>query len=272
VPSSRCWPRCSPPGAGVASSCADFTARSTSSATVTTAADFNTVAVSLTAIGSPLTGNVSLQATASSDRGIANVTFQYAPAGTTDWVDVCTDTTLAYGCMWNTPAIPDGTYDVRALATDIAGCARAAVRTSRVVDNYALSVTLADPGAMSGTTSLTATAAYASSGISYLKIQHRAAGATAWIDLCSATTNPRTCSLDTTTLPEGERELRAVVRDGAGHVAKTTPISRMVDNTPPETTPNIPPQGSGSVTVSAEATDSGSGIRSVIFQAFYVGQ
>jgi hypothetical protein len=259
-------------GLGVASSGADFTAQSTSLATVATAPDFNTVAVSLAAVGSPLTGNVSLQATATSDRGMANVKFQYAPAGTTDWVDVCTDTSPAYGCTWNTPAIADGTYDVRALATDTADYSRASVRTARVVDNYSLSVTLDDPSAMSGSESLTATASNASNGIDYLKIQHRAPGATTWIDVCSGTGNPRTCSLDTTALPEGARELRAVVRDGAGHVAQTTPISRTVDNTPPVTTPDIPPSGSGQVTVGAEATDTGSGIRSVTFQAYYMGQ
>jgi chitinase len=258
--------------AGVASSGADFTARSTSPTTVTAAADFNTVAVTLGNVGSPLTGNVALSATASSNRGIADVKFQYAPEGTTDWVDVCTDSTPSYGCTWSTPAIADGNYDVRALATDSAGYARASVSTARVVDNYTLGVTLDDPGAMSGSEPLTATAANAQSGISYLKIQHRAAGATTWIDLCSGTTNPRTCSLDTTALPEGDRELRAVVRDGAGHIAQTTPISREIDNTPPVTTPSIPPQGSGQVTVSAEATDTGSGIQSVTFQAFYTGQ
>jgi chitinase len=256
---------------GVASSGADFTARSTSPTTITAAADFNTVAVSLDAVGSPLTGNVALSATASSNRGIADVKFQYAPEGTTDWVDVCTDSTSSYGCTWNTPAIADGNYDVRAFATDTAGYTRASVSTARVVDNYTLSVTLTDPGAMSGSEPLTATAANATNGINDLTIQHRAAGATTWIDLCSGTTNPRTCNLDTTALPEGDHELRAVVRDGAGHIAQTTPISREIDNTPPVTTPSVPPQATGPVTVSAEATDTGSGIQSVTFQAYYMG-
>ena len=38
------------------------------------------------------------------------------------------------------------------------------------------------------------------------------------------------------------------------------------------TTPSVPPQATGPVTVSAEATDTGSGIQSVTFQAFYMGQ
>lgn len=259
-------------GGGVVASGADFTAQSSSPTTIGAAADFNTVSVSLAAIGSPLTGSVPLSATASSNRGVANVKFQYAPSGTADWTDVCTDATSAYGCSWNTPAIADGTYDVRALATDNAGYTRESVRAARVVDNYTLSVTLDDPGAMSGSEPLTATAANASNGIQYLRIQHRAPGTTTWTTLCTGITNPRTCNLDTTVLPEGNRELRAYVRDNAGHEAQTAPIARMVDNSPPVTTPSIPPQASGPVTVSAEATDTGSGIASVTFQAFYMGQ
>ena len=91
---------------------------STSPTTIGAAADFNTVAVSLGTVDTPLTGTVALSATASSNRGVAYVKFQYAPSGTTDWVDVCTDTTSAYSCPWNTTAVADGTYDVRAYATD----------------------------------------------------------------------------------------------------------------------------------------------------------
>ena len=84
--------------------------------------------------------------------------FQSAPAGTIDWVDVCTDTGSAYSCTWDTTAIADGSYDVRAFATDTAGYTRASVQTARVVDNYTLGITLDDPGAMSGSEPLTATA------------------------------------------------------------------------------------------------------------------
>ncbi len=258
--------------AGVVSSGADFTAKSTSPTTIGAAADFNTVAVSLGTVNTPLSGTVGLTATASSNRGVANVKFQYAPSGTTDWTDVCTDTTSAYTCSWNTTTMADGTYDVRAYATDNAGYTRASVQTARVVDNYTLAVTLADPGAMSGSEPLTATATGVQGTVSYLRIQHRAPGTTAWTELCTGTTNPRTCNLDTTALPEGDRELRAVVRDTAGHIAQTTPIQREIDNTAPVTTPSVPPQATGPVTVSAEATDTGSGVQSVTFQAFYMGQ
>ncbi|HEX5620354.1 MAG TPA: Ig-like domain-containing protein [Solirubrobacteraceae bacterium] len=257
----------------VTASGADFTASSSSTSSFAAAADFNTVAVSLTNPGTPLTNTVGLTATASSERGIASVVFQAAPAGTSDWVTLCTDNVAPYTCSWNTLSVADDTYDLRATATDTAGYAKTSTVSGRVVDNYTLTVTLTDPGAMSGTESLTATAANAAGGgIQSLKIQHRAVGATSWTDVCSGTTNPRTCGLDTTALPNGGRELRAVVTDLAGQTAQSTMITRTVDNTPPTATPSVPSSGTGTVNMSADAQDDGSGIAYVAFEAFYMGQ
>jgi chitinase len=258
---------------GATASGADFTASSASTASFAAAADFNTVAVSLANPGTPLAGTVGLSATASSERGIASVVFQAAPTGTSDWVTLCTDNVAPYTCSWDTSAIADDTYDLRATATDTAGYSRTSVVTGRVVDNYTLSITLTDPGAMSGTESLTATAAnIGGGGIQSLKIQHRAVGATSWTDVCSGTTNPRTCGLDTTGLANGPRELRAVVTDLSSHTAQSVMITRTVDNTPPTATPSVPPTGTGTVNMSADAQDDGSGIAYVAFEAYYMGQ
>jgi hypothetical protein len=72
-------------GGGVGASGADFTASSSSpGSTFATAADFNTVAVSVSAPAGTLTGTPTVSATATSDRGIASVKLQYAPTGTGD--------------------------------------------------------------------------------------------------------------------------------------------------------------------------------------------
>ena len=256
---------------GVGASGADFTASSSTTATMTAAADFNTVAVGMSAPPATLVGSVALAATASSDRGIASVTFERAPVGTSDWVDACVDAAPPYGCSWDTVAVPDGAFLLRARATDTAGYTRTTTATSHTVDNHTLAVTLDDPGAMSGTESLRATAVNATGGLAELTIQHRAPGATTWTTLCTGSVSPRTCGLDTVSLPDGGRELRATARDGAGHQVQSTAIMRTIDNTPPEATADIPPTATGSVTVSAEAVDSGSGIASVTFQALYLG-
>ena len=258
---------------GVTASGADFTATSTSPGNAfAAAADFNTVAVSLTDPGTTLVGTVALTATASSDRGIASVKLEAAPAGTTDWVTICTDTGTPYGCSWNTTLVADSTYDLRATATDTAGYARTALRSGRTVDNNTLTVSLANPGAdVSGTVALTATAANAVGGLTSLTIQHRAVGAGSWTQLCTGATSPRNCNLVTTSYADGPRELRAIAQDGTGHVSQTAAITVTSDNTPPTATPTIPPTASGTVEMTAVAVDTGSGIAYVAFEALYGG-
>jgi chitinase len=257
---------------GITASGADFTANSASTGSLTAAADFNTVAVSLGALASTLTGSVPVSATATSDRGIASVKFQSAPAGTPDWVDICTATTAAYGCSWSTTALADGSYDVRAIATDLAGYTRTSTITARNLDNYTLAATLADPGAnISGTVSLSATATGASGSLQSLTIQHRAPGAGTWTDLCTSATSPATCNLDTTLYAEGPRELRAIATDTSGAVAIAPVRTPNIDNSPPTTTPSVPTTGTGTVTMTATASDSGSGIAYVAFEALYAG-
>jgi chitinase len=259
-------------GGSVGASGADFTASSYSTASITTAADFNTVVVSLTNPGSPLTGTVALNATATSDRGMASVKIQYAPTGTSDWVDICTDNSSPYSCSLNTTTLADQNYDFQAIATDTAGYSKTATVTNRTIDNYTLAVTLNDPGAMSGTVNLTAIASGASPSLQGVKIQQRAAGATTWNDVCAfQATSPRTCAFDTTAFADGNRELRAVATDTGGHTAQTAAITRMIDNSPPTATPTIPTSGSGTVTMSATASDSGSGIAYVAWEAYYMG-
>jgi chitinase len=259
-------------GGNAGASGADFTASSSSTATIATAADFNTVTVSLTDPGTPLTGTVALSATASSSRGMASVRLQYAPTGTTDWVDICTDNSAPYSCSWNTPGIADQAYDLQAIATDTAGYSKTASVTNRVVDNFTLTVSLNDPGAMSGTVNLTATASGAAPALQSLKIQQRATGTTTWTDICAATAaSPHTCSFNTTAYADGNRDLRAVATDTGGHTAQTAAITRIIDNSPPTATPSIPSSGSGTVTMSATADDSGSGVAYVAWEAYYMG-
>jgi chitinase len=255
---------------GATASGADFTASSASPTTFTAAADFNTVAVSLADPGTNLQGTVTLSATASSNRGIGSVLIQAAPAGTTSWTDVCTDASAPYSCPWDTVAAGDGSYDLRAAATDSAGYSRTATRSARVVDNVAPAVSLTDPGAaLSGTKTITATASDAGSGLQSITIRHRAAGATTWTDLCTGATSPRSCSLDTTSLPDGNRELQAVATDRAGRSRQTVTTTVRIDNTAPTATPSVPPTGRGTVTLTATAGDSGSGVAYVAFEGFY---
>jgi hypothetical protein len=252
--------------AGATASGADFTASSPSPAnSFAAAADFNTVAVAMTDPGSPLHGTVGLQATAGSDRGIERVRFQSSPAGAGTWTDVCEDTTAPYACDWDTAGVADGSRDLRALAVDQAGYQRTAVVAARAIDNTAPSASLADPGPwLQGNEALAATASDSPAGLATLAIDYRAAGGGAWTELCSGPNSPRSCPLDTASLPDGDHELRARAVDAAGNVRHTTPLVRRVDNTAP--TVSVPDPGPlrGTVSVAVTAADgAGTGVASV---------
>ena len=85
--------------------------------------------VSLADPGSPLRGTVTLSPSAGdgTGSGIASLIVQRSPAGAGTWTTI--------GTSWNTTGVADGSYDLRARATDNAGnTANSAVRTV-TVDN-----------------------------------------------------------------------------------------------------------------------------------------
>jgi hypothetical protein len=255
-------------GIGVTTSGADFTAASKSPGnTFGTAADFNTVAVAMTGLGTPLRGTVSLAATATSERGIATVRYQSSPAGAGTWTDACVASSAPYSCSFDTTTVADGLRDLRAIATDQAGYTRtSAVIASRRIDNTLPAVSLSDPGILTGSETLSATASDAGSGLASLSIDYRPAAGGSWTTICSGTTSPRSCLLNSGLLADGSYELRAHASDAAGNVGDSL-LTRTVDNTAP--TGSVPDPGPlrGTVDVSITAADgAGSGVASVTGQ------
>jgi chitinase len=255
-------------GAGITASGADFTHASASPGnSFTTAADFNTVAITLNDPGTPLRGTVSLTSTSSSERGIASVRYQTSPAGAGTWTDACTGSTAPFSCNFDTTGVADGLRDVRAIATDTAGYQRtSATIASRRVDNTLPTVSLADPGTyLTGSKTLSATASDAGSGLTTLQIDYRPAGGS-WTNLCTGATSPRSCVLNTALLADGSYELRARAVDAAGNVNDSS-YTRVADNTAP--TGSIPAPGvlHGTASVAITAADgNGSGVAQVTGQ------
>ena len=89
------------------------------------------------------------------------MTIERSPAGAGSWTAVCTDSSAPYNCSLDTTTLADGTYELRAVARDVAGnTSTSTVVAARIVDNHAPSVTLAPPPSdVRGTITLTATAA-----------------------------------------------------------------------------------------------------------------
>ncbi|RHW26503.1 signal peptidase I [Nocardioides immobilis] len=118
----------------------DNAGNSATSAAVTGRIVDNTVSsVSVEDPGAFLTGTVTVQANATSTSGITSVRIQRAPAGSSTWTDLCTDTGAPYSCAWDTTAVADGLYDLRAVVTDGAGTQTiSTTMAGRQVDNAPL--------------------------------------------------------------------------------------------------------------------------------------
>ena len=100
--------------------------------------------------GSPLADTVVVDGSASDqDSAVAQVQFQRSPAGAGSWTNVgAADTTSPYSASFDTAAVADGLYDLRAVATDVAGnSATSTAVVNRRVDNTAPSSTTAFPAA-----------------------------------------------------------------------------------------------------------------------------
>src|SRR6266545_4411582 len=95
--------------------------------------------VSLADPGSPVRGTVSLSPSADdgTGSGVATLIVQRSPGGAGTWTTI--------GTSWNTESVADGSYDLRARATDNAGnTANSALRTV-TVDNTAPTVSSSAP-------------------------------------------------------------------------------------------------------------------------------
>ena len=135
--------------------------------------------------------------------------------GSSTWKSFCTVTTAPYSCRFDTTMIADGTYSVRAIATDVAGNATtSAVVANRVVDNTVSSVAMEDPGTyLRGTATLVATAS-STAGVTSVRIQYAPTGTTTWTDVCTDTTSPYSCAWYTTTVADGSYDVRAILLAG----------------------------------------------------------
>lgn len=247
---------------------ATFTSSSATAGTVRAASDWTAPAVTLSPPGTPLQGTVTLTATATdAESGIASVTLQQLAPGTSTWTTVCTDTTAPYSCAWNTAAVADGTYDLRARAVNGAGYTSVSDTVRTTVANNVV-VVLADPGdIVRGNVAMGATV-YNGGALPWLvTIQYAPAGGSSWKPLCSGLSAPFGCTWTTTSFANDSWDLRAVATSGLTTVTSAVVSDVLVDNLAPAVTMTDPGSPlSGAVTFAATATDAGSGIQQVVLQ------
>lgn len=116
---------------------ATFTSATTSGVSmVSAAADWTAPQVVLTVPGSPLSGTVVLEASATDPEGSpTTVRIDVSSAGSGQWWELCSSSTSPASCAWDTTTVSDGQYDIRATAADSSQNTAATTVEGVVVDN-----------------------------------------------------------------------------------------------------------------------------------------
>jgi RHS repeat-associated protein len=239
--------------------------------TITVLVDNTAPSGSLTAPAHSIGGSPTITGTASdSGSGVQSWQLQIAPEGSSEWTNACPEQTspissTTYGCAVNTTTRTDGAYELRALIMDMAGNTYTTSTVGLPIDNTTPSGSLASVSTyLRNTVELSGTA---SGSVASWAVQTAPAGTSSWSDACSASSatsgSEYRCSLDTTTLADGEYQFRAVITDGEGDTYTTASRSTTIDNTAPGgALYPLPAKVSGNVEVDGYAYDTGSGVAS----------
>ncbi|MGI8524454.1 MAG: Ig-like domain-containing protein [Nocardioides sp.] len=257
---------------GVPASDATFVSTSTYGAQVSAAADWAAPTVSVTSPGANIAGTTTISATAAdTGTGVASVVIAYSTSDSGTWTTLCTDTSAPYSCSWATTGVADGSYDLVAIATDNASfTATSETVTTRVANNLQVVLApIADP--VRGSVTLKADYLNPSPTIALkLYFEYVAAGGNNWTAVpgcgnTGATSTTRTCTWASTVT--GDYDIRAVGTNGGSTTLYDYQYGVTIDNTAPSVALTVPTGTlSGTVRMSATATDADAGMDSVAFQ------
>jgi hypothetical protein len=227
-----------------------------------------TVALGSPTSGSTVAGSFTLTASASDNTGVAGVWFTVD--GTTVGAE---DAAAPYQLSWNSASVANGTHIVRALARDAAGNVGTSGSVTVTVNNGSVdstlpTVSITAPGSgatVGGTITVTTTSA---DNVGVASVRFTLDGAVLGTD----TSAPFSWTWNTTTASNGTHGLKAFARDTSGNEDDSPLVTVTVDNTTTDsvlpvvsmTTPSAGASVSGTVTVSATASDN-VGVSSVQF-------
>ena len=224
---------------------ADVAGNMTTSAARTVTVDNTAPTGSLTAPadGAAVRASVTVSSnSADAASGVASVQFQLKGPNDSSYSDLGTAVTSPpFQVTWDTTAGDEGSTQLRAVTTDVAGNTATSAAHTVTVDNTAPSATMNGLGfAVHGTVGLTSTTSDSGSGIDHLVYEFKESSASSW------TVTP--AAWDTTATGDGLYDVRVTAYDGAGNSTVSAPISVNVLNAPPAVTLTSP---SGYVSASA---------------------
>ena len=177
-----------------------------------------------------------------SGSGVTSVVWEVMEFGSASFTPVATDTSSPYSTTWNSTSSPDGATSIHAVITDAAGNTSTTAAVSFSLDSTGPSVSLADPGAVvGGTISLTATTG---GGAARVVFSVSPAGASTWTQIANDTSAPFSTPFDSSTLPDGLYDLRAVGYDALDNAsAPALRTNVRFDNTAPTLISSTPADG-----------------------------
>ncbi len=249
-------------------SSAAFTSQTTGTGTVSAAADWTPPTVSVLDPGAAVKGTTTIGVNATdAESGIQGVELQVQPAAGGTWATICSTTTSPYSCAWDTTTRADGSYLLRAIATDKAGYSTTSDTVRTTVAN-SLTVSIAAlPEFVRGNVAVQATVSNASGLNPVVRIEYAPAGTTTWTTVCANLSSPYSCTAATAgNIANGSYDLRAVAVVGNATYTSAS-VRTLVDNQAPTVTMTDPGSPlSGTKTFTATASDAHSGVASVAIQ------
>ena len=220
----------------------DAAGNTTTSATVTRTVVNSTPSVSITnpAANASLDGTVSVTGQFTSPNGVRGIVLEYQSAPSGAWQAICTPTGSPYSCSWNTTALANGSYNVRATLTPTYG--NAVTSTVAVTVQHPFSnVSIASPtgGTVSGQVAISGPVS-SSGTITKVVVTATPAGSTGGTPLTACTATSPTnggsfsCSWATnptggSTIVYGSYVLTATMTDSNGTKTSNT-VTVLVDN------------------------------------------
>jgi uncharacterized protein YjbI with pentapeptide repeats len=198
--------------------------------------------------GAVLAGTPYLDAAAGDAPGVTNVVFELSGNGLSDQV-VATATPTLFGWLakWNTTGVPNGTYALQSVATDVANNTDTSTPITIAVNNQPPTTAVLIPSggaSVSGASAVLDASASSAVGIASVKFEVSGNGLSNQV---VATATPTLygylAQWNTTAVPNGTYDLVSVATDTVAEVTTSAPVAVTVDNAPPSTAVLIPSTG-----------------------------
>jgi hypothetical protein len=211
------------------------------------------------------------------ETNLKGINLYYSTDGGATWTAIATNEANGGTYTWTVPGAISTNCKVKIEAEDMAGNKVSDVSdgtfTIYGVDNSAPTVSLTAPtnnAWIGGTYTVTANASDDQSGIASVKFEYSTDNGSNWTTIGADTSSPYSVNWDTTAIADGTTVLvRATATNGVGVTKTSDPVTVRIDNSAPTVSLAAPANNAwvgGTYTVTANASDSESGISSVKFE------